>query len=133
MSLKRIPASKEEALNTLIQSEGIDTNKISDGFHTFEDLYKHRTMLFMCLCKMAVDSSIGFYCWKSIKHYDDSEYNGWFIMGLKSVTDSTLNISYHLPMSCWNDCGFAITAVRALKWDGHTSDDVLVRLSKMFL
>jgi hypothetical protein len=132
MSLKRIPASKEEALNTLIQSEGIDTNKISDGFHTFEDLYKHRTMLFMCLCKMAVEN-YNFECWKSIKHYDDSEYDGWFIMGLKSKTDNTLNISYHLPMSCFIDCYFAETISKAPEWDGHNSDDVLVRLSKMFL
>ena len=132
MTLKRIPASNEEALNTLIQMEGIDTNKISDGYHTFDDLYKHRTMLFMVVCRLAVENG-GFECWKSIKHYDDSEYEGWFIMGLKSVTDSTLNISYHLPMSCFVDCYFADTISEAPEWDGHTSNDVLTRLIKMFL
>jgi len=133
MTLKRIPASNEEALNTLIQMEGVDTNKISDGYHTFDDLYKHRTMLFMVVCRLVADGYIEFECWKSTKHHDGSEYEGWFIMGLRSIEHPEMNITYHLPMACWKDCGFAITLHNAPEWDGHTSNDVLMRLSKMFL
>ena len=132
MTLKRIPASNEEALNTLIQMEGIDTNKISDGYHTFDDLYKHRTMLFMVVCRLAVENG-GFECWKSIKHNDGSEYEGWFIMGLKSDANPEFNVTYHLPMTCFVDCYFADTISEAPEWDGHTSNDVLTRLIKMFL
>ena len=132
MSLKRIPASSEEAINTLIQMEGIDTNKISDGYHTFDDLYKHRVMLYMCVCRLAIET-MDFECWKSTKHNDESVYDGWFIMGLVSVNDPTLNITYHLPMTCFDNCDFAVTIDKAPEWDGHSSFDVLERLSKMFL
>lgn len=132
MSLQRLPVSKEEAINTLIGMDGIDTNKISDGYHTFDDLYKHRIMLYMCVCRLAIET-MHFECWKSKKHHDGSEYENWFIMGLTSLNDPTLNVSYHLPMSCFEDCNFAVTLDKAPEWDGHTSMDVLERLSKMFL
>ena len=123
---------KEQAINTLIGMEGIDTNKISDGYHTFQDLYKHRIMLYMCVCRLAI-ATMYFECWKSKKHHDNSEYEGWFIMGLVCLNDPKLNVSYHLPMSCFEDCNFAVTLDNAPEWDGHTSMDVLERLSKMFL
>jgi hypothetical protein len=31
---------------------GMDTNRISDGYHTFGELYDHRIQLFIALCKM---------------------------------------------------------------------------------
>jgi len=122
----------ENTLNKIIKSSVVDDNKISDGYHTFDELYKHRIMLYMVVCRLAVANG-GFECWKSIKHHDYSEYEGWFIMGLKSNAHPEFNITYHLPMTCWNDCDFAKTLDNAPEWDGHTSNDVLMRLSKMFL
>lgn len=38
---------KEKIINWLIKTLRADTNKISDGYHTFDDLYEHRTELFI--------------------------------------------------------------------------------------
>jgi hypothetical protein len=39
-------------------------------------------------------------------------------------------ISYHLPMSKWEECDVLIRD-RAPEWDGHTSNDVLERLKQL--
>jgi len=112
---------------------------MSDGYHTFDELYEHRITLFIALCKkiqdfkyhgdarnIAGDEKI---VWKSTKHHDGSEYDGWFIMGIG--IDQGEQISYHLPMSKWDMTDFAEYRKRAPKWDGHTSDDVLKRIDSL--
>ena len=46
----------------------------SDGYHTFDELYDHRCLLFCMI-------SAGIAGWKSRKHHDGSEWEGWFIAG----------------------------------------------------
>ena len=102
-----------------------ETGKVSDGYHTFDELYDHRCLLF---CALSHYDEGDTYCWKSSKHHDGSSYDGWFIAGieLKSRTDSR-TITYHLPMKYWDLFnGFDMEA--APHWDGHTSADVIERL-----
>lgn len=33
----------------------VDTNQISDGYHTFGELYEHRIALFRALCSMQLE------------------------------------------------------------------------------
>jgi hypothetical protein len=40
-------------------------------------------------------------------------------------------ISYHLPLSRWDETYFAETLDKAPEWDGHTSADVLERLKTL--
>lgn len=40
-------------------------------------------------------------------------------------------ISYHLPLSKWDECAFANEFEKAPEWDGHTSNDVLERLKQL--
>ena len=97
-----------------------DIGETSDGYHTFNELYEHRHMLFMALCHTYTSTS-----WKSKLHDDGSEMKGWFIAGV--VTPKGKTITYHLPMRLWKN--FKVSKlVRAPKWDGHTSNDVLKRL-----
>lgn len=117
-----------DALNELIKSNGIDTNKISDGYHTFEELYEHRIVLFIALCREMDDVGKGA-IWKSKKHSDGSEWEGWFIMGIYQTPGA--QITYHLPMSKWADCEFAYELPKAPEFDGHTSADVLERLKNL--
>lgn len=132
---------KEECLNNIInvlfKGDVIDTNLISDGYHTFSELYDHRINLFIALCKMMMDrdgyeeeygtkeTSI----WKSKLHNDGSEMEGWFIMGIGDIPGKM--ITYHLPNSKWGDCKRINTLDKAPEWDGHTSDDVLKRLLRL--
>lgn len=122
--------NKEEAINAIIAS-GCDTNKISDGYHTFGQLYEHRIVLFIALCR-----SIDMYSlndpmiWMSECHSDGSKFDGWFIMGISS--EKGKQISYHLPIEKWNECSeFAHVLGKAPEFDGHTSDDVLLRLANL--
>ena len=112
--------TKEEAVNVLAQ--GTDTNKISDGYHTFGELYEHRITLFIALCKLIRQGNT----WRSKKHSDGSEFEGWFIMGINTAPGE--QISYHLPLSKWDDTDFVDELELAPIWDGHTSADVLARL-----
>lgn len=115
---------QEDKINELIKQEGVDTNLISDGYHTFGELYEHRCRLFIALChQMFLEA------WKSKKHSDGSEWDGWFVAGIHP-TGRSAPITYHLPISMWND--LKVDPVdKAPEWDGHTPADVLERLKKL--
>lgn len=99
-----------------------DTGGISDGYHTFDELYEHRCLLFMMLMQN-IDSD----CWRSKLHDDGQMYEGWFVAGIKLETGM---ITYHLPDSMWPllDGGFVTTLDHAPAWDGHTPKDVIFRM-----
>ena len=108
--------------------------KISDGYHTFDELYEHRIVLFIALCKaLWIDPQYQTgqksHVWRSLKHSDGSSFNGWFVMGIGKERGE--QITYHLPMSKWEETEFAPTLDFAPNFDGHTPEDVLKRLSAL--
>lgn len=120
----------EEYINKQIKENKLDTNKISDGYHTFGELYEHRIALFLTLCSWMYNSD---YCeyeiWRSKKHHDGSTYDGWFIAGIG--TKKGEQISYHLPMKYWDMMAVHHTYRKAPEWDGHTPADVVKRLLQL--
>lgn len=116
--------SPEASINTIIRESNVDINLISDGYHTFGELYEHRIELFIALCARNTDVA-----WKSKLHHGGTSIEGWFIMGLYQVKG--FQITYHLPMSYWDRCAFVLTLDRAPEWDGHTSADVIKRLREL--
>ena len=114
-----------------------------DGYHTFDELYDHRITLFIALCKLI--AGVGFLftkelgkvssleknmpVWRSKAHHDGSVWDGWFILGIGKEKGE--QITYHLPLSRWDETGFAETLEKAPEWDGHTPDDVLKRLKAL--
>jgi hypothetical protein len=94
--------------------------QISDGYHSFAELYQHRCALFLALCR-ALDMG-----WKSHLHADGSSYPGWFIAGL--MLPMFGEITYHLPNAEWDTTPFLAVYSHAPSWDGHTSTDVVARL-----
>jgi len=114
-----------------------NANNISDGYHTFNELYEHRATLWVALCKMtaAVERS-GFQgdtvvsCWRTLLHSDGSSFDGWFVLGVGYEKGEQM--TYHLPISKWDECKFAETLDKAPEWDGHTSDDVIKRIKDLF-
>ena len=117
----------------------IDTGKISDGYHTFDELYDHRITLFIALCRrvqgfkyhgdqrnaMGDEKNV----WRSNLHSDGTMYDGQFILGIGK--EAGKQITYHLPLSRWEETDFAETLERGPEFDGHTSDDVLERLKTL--
>lgn len=116
----------------LIRAEG-EHLEVSDGYHTFDELYEHRITLFIALCskwQKDLNESTGLdMVWKSLKHSDGSMFPGWFIMGMFQAKGS--QITYHLPISKWDDCYFAKTLDKAPEFDGHTPQDVLERIKQL--
>ena len=116
-----------------------DANNISDGFHTFGELYEHRITLWIALCRV-IESKNGDYevshnmreevkVWRSKLHSDGSSFEGWFVLGIGE--EKGKQITYHLPMSKWDNCSFAQTLDKAPAFDGHSSQDVLERIKNL--
>jgi hypothetical protein len=116
--------TKEQKINAQI-AEGCDTNQISDGYHTFGELYEHRITLYIALCRKLEKGRV----WRTQKHSDGSVWEGWFVLGIDYKQGE--QITYHLPMSIWDDAEFAETVEKAPDYDGHTGGDVLLRISKL--
>ena len=120
------PKLSIDAINMLITQ--VNANHISDGYHTFKELYDHRIALFIAYCR-EVDHQCNIpLSWKSCEHSDGSEWDGWFIMGTRNCEQET--ITYHLPIEYWDSLADIPTVDQAPEWDGHTSADVVTRLLK---
>ena len=56
---------------------------VSDGYHTFKELYSHRVKLFVALLNTleSLHYRINYpsKCWKSKLHADGTMFDGWFI------------------------------------------------------
>lgn len=96
------------------------TGETSDGRHTFNELYAHRVRLF-CLLMYTNKGK----AWWSRKHHDGSAWEGWVIAGIDTPEGSA---TYHLPESEIENLPEGTELPNGKEWDGHTSDDVLVRL-----
>ena len=97
-----------------------EIREISDGYHTFNELYQHRHALFLALLKERGG-------WACRTHADGTTmYEGQFIAGMDL---DGRQISYHLPDELWaiaEDLGLPVD--EAPEWDGHSSDEVALRL-----
>ena len=105
-----------------------------DSYHTFNELYEHRVILFIKLCKAFYEdpqyqTGQKADIWRSKLHSDGTSFDGWFIMGMGRNKGE--QITYHLPISQWEETEFAETREKAPEFDGHTPDDVLARLKDL--
>lgn len=104
-------------------STPIDWGEVSDGYHTFNELYQHRNLLFALL----VSRSAG--AFKTRRNDQGEEWPGWFIAGIDTPSGQ---ITFHLPALLW-DMVHAPEIERNTGYDGHTSRDVVARLSFLLL
>lgn len=102
----------------------------SDGWHTFDELYEHRTILFASLCNCHqiwnIPLDVTFRSWK---HHDGTMYDGMFIAGI--LTDSGW-VTYHCEAKFWDYFCYVPELDRAPEWDGATPEDGLGRLKERF-
>lgn len=99
---------------------GTRTGEVSDGYHTFDDLYAHRCRLFVALMRAYPNRSY----W-SRKHSDGSSFEGWVLAAIRTRSGW---VTYHLPESEVPNIVMVREEEFGQEWDGHTSDDVLERL-----
>ena len=110
--------------SSLILSTADETRlgEVSDGYHTFNELYEHKYVLFLALCRAL---GMG---WKSKFHSDGSMFAEYFVCGV--TLPGAGDITYHLPMYEWENASFLRVLERAPSWDGHTPVQVSERLRK---
>jgi hypothetical protein len=111
-----------------------ETEEVSDGYHSYKELYEHRITLYIAFCKLwrerfmeyKTDKSV----WMTKVHSDGSVWEGWFILGIGQGLGE--QITYHLPNSKWDECiEFAYQLKVAPVYDNHTSQQVLERLKQL--
>lgn len=110
--------------------------KVSDGYHTIDELYDHRITLYIALANAqhTIYGEFGgmtdFHAvWRSKLHSDGTSYDGWFILGIRK--EKGRQITYHIPLERWDETDFADTLENAPEWDGHTSANVLSRVKNL--
>lgn len=121
-----------ENINKIIQ-DNIDENdieNISDGYHTFKELYDFRKLYNAAFFNELSKNNV---CkvHKSKRHSDGELCfgGGWFIVMAEL---STGQISNHYELSDWNlfKCK---EQEFADEWDGHTPEDVIERIKAYIL
>lgn len=66
---------------------GVDVAQISDGFHTFDELYHHRAILTAVLFSSYPDLA-----WKTKRNSEGEEDSEWFLVGVKTPTKRAGNV-----------------------------------------
>lgn len=99
------------------------TGSTSDGYHTFDELYHHRAVLFSVIVAMFRGRS-----WKSLHHHDGTMYDGMFIVGIDTPAGPA---TYHYDVEPYWDMFPCEVLDRAPEWDGHTPDDAIERIGTL--
>lgn len=123
-------------------AQGDESMMVSDGYHTFDELYEHRYKLFITLARLYdklpagklkstdMDGKVMSKVWRTKVHSGGTpSYDGYFLMGINYEKGE--QISYHLPLRLWDKVDFAEVLDVAPEFDGHTSLNVLERIEKM--
>ena len=126
-----VPDVERLKLITLLIREMDDTNKtddISDGYHTFEELYYQRMMLTKTVALAAITNFDKDTVYRSKLHSDGTMYKDFFIVVFNTPEG---NFSYHYHMMYWGVFDFLKELPNAEEFDGHTWKDV-TRLQSFF-
>jgi len=109
------------------QGEPQDKGEISDGYHTFNELYYYRMLYNVAFFNMLPKEWVH----KSKRHNDGEECfgGGWFIVMANLPTGQ---ISNHYELKDWDLFQIPEKEI-ADKWDGHTPQEAADRLHKYLL
>ena len=99
----------------------VPVGEFSDGYHTFNELYEHRTALFATICNLLPERS-----WKSFKHADGSMFDGMFIAGILTPQGQ---YTYHCEEKYLYMFAKTPEIDQAPEWDGHRPEDFTRLLS----
>lgn len=119
---------RHQVVDVICNSPSIDispviTGETSDGYHTFNELYHHRAVLFSVIVKAFPD-----HAWKSRKHHDGTMYDGMFIVGIETPDG---HATYHYDVDPYWDMFKCKELEYAPEWDGHTPAQAIDRIGKL--
>ena len=109
------------------QKDPTDKGEISDGYHTFNELYYYRMLYNAAFFNLLPKEWVH----KSKKHHDGEECfgGGWFIVMAQLPTGQ---ISNHYELKDW-DLFHVPEKEVADEWDGHSPQEAAERLHKYLL
>lgn len=99
------------------------TGETSDGYHTFNELYHHRAVLFSVIVRDHRELA-----WKSKAHHDGTMYDGMFIVGIETPTGQA---TYHYDIDPYWEMFDCKELEQAPEWDGHTPADAIARIATL--
>ena len=99
------------------------TGDTSDGYHTFNELYHHRAILFSVICNDRPEVA-----WKSKRHHDGTMYDGMFIVGIDTPEGQA---TYHYDIDPYWDMFHVKELELAPEWDGHTPGEAIRRIGAL--
>jgi hypothetical protein len=121
-----------DQVERLIRGVSADTDEISDGRHTFGELYEHRRALTAVLAATLIwYAPFGQTAWRSKRHHPDDPspmFDDSFIVGIELPTGQIL---YHYKLEHWNDFAAVPEIEHAPKWDGAGPADTVTRLLEL--
>lgn len=116
-------AAIDMAISTLHDAETVITEETSDGYHTLNELYHHRAVLFSVIVKAFPDKA-----WKSRKHHDSTMFDDMFIVGIETPDGQA---TYHYYIEPYWEMFQCEEVEFAPKWDGHTPEQAIERIRKL--
>ena len=103
-----------------LKSDNVNTGEITDGYHTFNELYDQRAKMLSVICNVYKDRA-----WKSLKHADGSMYENMFIFGIDTPAGMA---TYHMDIDPYWDMFHCEELAVAPEWDKHTPEQAAMRL-----
>lgn len=99
-----------------LRLKGISRKGVSDGYHTFDELYYHRMILFSIILNQNKEKS-----WKAKKHHDGTMFDeDSFICGIETPEGQ---YTYHYHLRDWDK--FDVREYEyAPEYDGHKPSDI---------
>lgn len=113
--------TSEQAIAATLGSE--INGDTSDGYHTFNELYHHRAVLFSVIVRDHQDIA-----WKARKHHDGTMYDGMFIVGIETPKGQA---TYHYDLDPYWEMFDCEEREFAPEWDGHTPDEAIARIAEL--
>ena len=120
---KALSIAIEAILNNSIHVMREIDGDTSDGYHTFNELYHHRAVLFSVIVKTFSDKA-----WKSLRHHDGTMYDGMFIVGIDTPDGQA---TYHYDIDPYWEMFECQELECAPEWDGHTPAEAIERICKL--
>ena len=111
------------ALRAELEAAQKITGDTSDGYHTFNELYHHRALLFSVICNDRPEMA-----WKARKHHDGTMYDGMFIVGIQTPEGSA---TYHYDVDPYWTIFNVPEREFAPVWDGHTPAQAIERIGRL--
>lgn len=112
-----------EAWNMRYEETVNINGQTSDGYHTFDELYHHRAVLFSIIVHNYPKLS-----WKSKLHATGDMFDGMFIVGIETPYGQA---TYHYDLDPYWDIFDCKELEFAPEWDGHTADQAIERIGKL--